>query len=73
MGRIAPADNADTLPPFSANGALPLLRKLLLGLYLFHCGKLRARTSNMSDDLIRYDILTQDALRRVIRKVLEEV
>lgn len=27
----------------------------------------------MSDDLIRYDILTQDALRRVIRKVLEEV
>ncbi len=27
----------------------------------------------MSDDHIRYDILTQDALRRVIRKVLEEV
>lgn len=27
----------------------------------------------MSDDLIRYDILTQEALRRVIRKVLEEV
>ncbi len=27
----------------------------------------------MSDDQIRYDILTQDALRRVIRKVLEEV
>jgi len=27
----------------------------------------------MSDDLIRYDILTQDALRKVIRKVLEEV
>ena len=27
----------------------------------------------MSDDLIRYDILTQDALRRVIRKGLEEV
>jgi len=30
-------------------------------------------TINMTDDLIRYDILTQDALRRVIRKVLEEV
>jgi hypothetical protein len=27
----------------------------------------------MSDDLIRYDILTQEALRRVIRKVLDEV
>ena len=27
----------------------------------------------MSDDLIRYDILTQEALRKVIRKVLEEV
>lgn len=31
------------------------------------------RKVTMSDDLIRYDILTQDALRRVIRKVLEEV
>ncbi len=30
-------------------------------------------TIKMTDDLIRYDILTQDALRRVIRKVLEEV
>ena len=27
----------------------------------------------MSEDLIRYDVLTQDALRNVIRKVLEEV
>ena len=27
----------------------------------------------MSEDLIRYDILTQEALRRVIRRVLEEV
>jgi uncharacterized protein len=73
QGICHPAGHADTLPPFSAKGGLPLLRQLLLGLYLFHCGKLRARTSNMSDDLIRYDILTQDALRRVIRKVLEEV
>ena len=27
----------------------------------------------MSEDLIRYDILTQEALRGVIRKVLDEV
>lgn len=27
----------------------------------------------MSDDLIRYDVLTQEALRGVVRKVLEEV
>lgn len=27
----------------------------------------------MSDDLIRYDILTQEALRNVVRKVIEEV
>ena len=27
----------------------------------------------VSEDLIRYDVLTQDALRRVIRKVLDEV
>ncbi|MGB7288450.1 MAG: ClpXP protease specificity-enhancing factor SspB, partial [Salaquimonas sp.] len=27
----------------------------------------------MSEDLIRYDVLTQEALRGVVRKVLEEV
>jgi len=27
----------------------------------------------MTEDLMRYDVLTQDALRNVIRKVLDEV
>lgn len=36
-------------------------------------GKAEATRTPMSDDLIRYDVLTQEALRGVIRKVLDEV
>lgn len=68
---------------FSFLSAIGIPQTLLLlrsySRFTSSCGRVRSeaidsvKTETMTQDLIRYDILAQDALRGVIRKVLSEV